>query len=197
MPATGYRCRVSADGLRGRPPSRTRPGQPSSRTRWPKARRTSRANSVLGVDGVLREVVDSDVDAFFEHQREPEANRMAAFPARDREAFDAHWRRLLADDSLTKKTIVYEGEVAGNVGCWEQEGRRLVGYWIGREFWGKGLATRALQELTGEVTQRPLHAWVATSNVASIRVLEKCGFVRVGSQKNDVEELLFKLRDSP
>jgi RimJ/RimL family protein N-acetyltransferase len=153
--------------------------------------------SVLGVDGVLREVVDSDLDAFFVHQREPEANRMAAFPARDREAFDAHWRRLLADDSLTKKTIAYEGEVAGNVGCWEQEGRRLVGYWIGREFWGKGLATRALQELTGEVTQRPLHAWVATSNVASIRVLEKCGFVRVGSQENDVEELLFELRDSP
>ena len=77
--------------------------------------------SALGVDGVLREVVDSDLDAFFEHQREPEANRMAAFPARDREAFDAHWRRLLADDSLTKKTIVYEGEVACNVGCWEQE----------------------------------------------------------------------------
>jgi RimJ/RimL family protein N-acetyltransferase len=47
------------------------------------------------------------------------------------------------------------------------------------------------------VTQRPLHAWVATSNVASIRVLEKCGFVRVGSHKNDVEELLFELRDSP
>ena len=140
-------------------------------------------------------MVDGDLDAFFEHQREPEANRMAAFPARDREAFDAHWRRLLADDSLTKKTIVYEGEVAGNVGCWEQEGRRFVGYWIGREFWGKGLATRALQELTGEVTQRPLHAWVATSNLASIRVLEKCGFVRVGSHKNDVEELLFELRD--
>ena len=151
--------------------------------------------SVLGVDGVLREVVEGDLDAFFEHQREPEANRMAAFPARDREAFDAHWRRLLADDSLTKKTIVYEGEVAGNIGCWEQEGRRLVGYWIGREFWGKGLATRALQELTGEVTQRPLHAWVATSNLASIRVLEKCGFVRVGSHENDVDELLFELRD--
>jgi RimJ/RimL family protein N-acetyltransferase len=107
-----------------------------------------------------------------------------------------NWRRLLADDSLTKKTIVYEGEVAGNIGCWEHEGRWLVGYWIGQAFWGKGLATRALQELTGEVTLRPLHAWVATSNVASIRVLEKCGFVRVGSQENDVEEVLFELRDS-
>jgi RimJ/RimL family protein N-acetyltransferase len=147
------------------------------------------------VERVLREVVDSDIDAFFEHQREPEANRMAGFPARDRETFDAHWRRLLSDDSLTKKTIVDGGEVAGNIGCWEQEGQRFVGYWIGREFWGKGLATRALQELSGEVTQRPLHAWVVPSNVASIRVLEKCGFVRVGSHKNGVEELLFELRD--
>ncbi len=133
---------------------------------------------------------------FFEHQREPEANRMAAFPARDREAFDAHWRRLLADDLLTKKTIVYDGRGRpATSGAGSRRGGVSVGYWIGREFWGKGLATRALQELTGEVTHRPLHAWVATSNVASIRVLEKCGFVRVGSQTNDVEELLFELRD--
>ena len=65
-----------------------------------------------------------------------------------------------------------------------------------REFWGKGLATRALQELSGEVTRRPLHAWVVATNVASIRVLEKCGFVRVGSHTDDVEELLFELRNT-
>lgn len=142
---------------------------------------------------VLRDVAESDLDAFYEHQREPEANEMAIFPARDRQSFDAHWRRILADDSLTKKTIVHEGEVAGNVLSWRQEGRRLVGYWIGREFWGKGLATRAVRELTDELTERPLHAWVATSNIGSIRVLEKCGFVRVGSRTADVEELLFEL----
>jgi RimJ/RimL family protein N-acetyltransferase len=145
------------------------------------------------VDGVLRDVVEEDLDAFFEHQREPEANEMAIFPARDRETFDAHWRRILADDSLIKKTIVEEGEVAGNIVSWHQEGRRLVGYWIGREFWGKGLATRALHELTAEITERPLHAWVAASNVSSIRVLEKCGFVRVDSRVADVEELLYQL----
>jgi len=145
------------------------------------------------VDGVLRNVVEEDLDAFFEHQREPEANEMAIFPARDRETFDAHWRRLLADDSLIKKTIVEDGEVAGNILSWQQEGRRLVGYWIGREFWGKGLATRALYELTEEITERPLHAWVAASNVSSIRVLEKSGFVRVGSRTTDVEELLYQL----
>jgi RimJ/RimL family protein N-acetyltransferase len=142
---------------------------------------------------VLRDVVESDLDAFFEHQREPEANEMAIFPARDRESFDAHWRRILADDSLIARTIVDDGHVAGNIGSWQQDGRRLVGYWIGREFWGRGLATRALQELSQEVTERPLHAWVATSNVGSIRVLEKCGFVQVGSRTTDVEELLFEL----
>ena len=138
-------------------------------------------------------MVESDLDAFFEHQREPEANEMAIFPARDRETFYAHWRKILADDSTIQKTIVQDGEVAGNICCWEQEGQRLVGYWIGREFWGKGVATRALTEFVQEIPVRPLHAWVAASNVGSIRVLDKCGFVQVGSRTSDVEELLFQL----
>jgi RimJ/RimL family protein N-acetyltransferase len=149
---------------------------------------------------VLRNVVESDLDAFYEQQREPEATEMALFPARDREAFDAHWRRILADDSVIKKTIVQDGQVAGNIGCWEQDGRRLLGYWVGKEFWGKGLATRALAELLDEVTTRPLYAWVATSNIGSIRVLEKCGFVAVSSRAEHdeklgrrVEELFFEL----
>jgi RimJ/RimL family protein N-acetyltransferase len=148
----------------------------------------------------LRDVVEADLDAFYEQQRDPEATRMALFPARDREGFDMHWRRILADDAVTKKTIVHEGRVAGNVLCWESEGRRYVGYWLGREFWGKGLATRALAGLVEEVEARPLHAWVAVSNVGSIRVLEKCGFLRVGSRAEPdeklgepVEELLFEL----
>ena len=124
---------------------------------------------------VLRDVVESDLDAFYEHQREPEATEMALFPARNREAFDAHWQRILADDSLIKKTIVHDGRVAGNLGCWEQDGRRLLGYWVGKQFWGRGLATRALAEFVEDLP-RPLHAWVAGSNVGSIRVLEKCGF---------------------
>ena len=125
---------------------------------------------------------------------------MAIFPARDRKTFDAHWRKLLADDSVIKRTIVHEGQVAGNIGCWEQDGQRFVGYWIGREFWGKGVATKALAELTEELTARPLHAWVATTNVGSIRVLEKCGFVEVERGAEHVEhtgrvidEILYRL----
>ena len=137
---------------------------------------------------VLRDVLESDLPVFFEHQRDPEATRMADFPARDREAFDAHWERVLGNESNVVKTIVFEGQVAGNAGCWEQDGRRLVGYWLGREFWGKGLATKALAEFIEELGRRPLYAYVAKTNVASIRVLEKCGFVR-----SDEDEDLYKL----
>ena len=118
---------------------------------------------------------------------------MAVFPAREREAFDAHWRKLLADDRLIVRAIEVDGEVAGNIGSWEQDGLQLVGYWLGREFWGRGLATAALAELARELETRPLHAWVASSNVGSIRVLEKCGFVRVGERTTDIEEYLYEL----
>src|SRR3954451_10067577 len=98
---------------------------------------------------------------------------MAVFPTRDRETFYAHWRRLLADDSLIQRTIVDGDEVAGNIGCWPQDGGRHVGYTGCRKFCGKGLATRPLQELTVEVTEPTVHAWGQPSNIGSIRVLEK------------------------
>jgi RimJ/RimL family protein N-acetyltransferase len=141
------------------------------------------------VVAVLRDVVEADLPIFFEHQRDAEATRMADFPARDRETFTAHWQRVLADEAATKKTIVFEGHVAGNVVSWDQDGRRLVGYWVGKEFWGKGLATKALAELLEELTMRPLHAYVVATNIGSIRVLEKCGFVR-----SDEEADLYELR---
>jgi RimJ/RimL family protein N-acetyltransferase len=138
---------------------------------------------------VLRDVVEADLPIFFEHQRDPEATRMAAFPPREREAFMSHWRRILANADLVVRTVLFEGHVAGNIGCFEQDGKHLVGYWIGKEFWGKGLATSALAELVTEVTRRPLHAYVATTNVGSIRVLEKCGFTFV-SRETEFDEAL-------
>jgi RimJ/RimL family protein N-acetyltransferase len=151
------------------------------------------------VEMILRDVVEADIPVLFEHQLDPEATRMAAFPSRGREEFTAHWLRTLARDDATAKAIVLDGQVAGNIGCWNDGDRRLVGYWIGREFWGRGLATRALAALVAD-EPRPLHAWVVATNPASIRVLEKCGFVRVGShiEHNDalgeeLEEVLFEL----
>ena len=90
-------------------------------------------------------MVDADVPIFFAHQYDPEASAMAAFPAREYEAHMAHWAEtVLADATNLKQTVVVDGQVAGNVASWQADGRRLVGYWIGREFWGRGIATRAL-----------------------------------------------------
>jgi RimJ/RimL family protein N-acetyltransferase len=127
---------------------------------------------------VLRDAIEEDIPVFFEHQNDPEAIRMAVWPPRDRDAFFEHWRRILSDDDLIAKTIVSDGEVAGNIGSFERDGKRYVGYWLGREFWGQGLATKALAELAAEL-ERPLYAEVAAANVGSVRVLEKCGFTVV------------------
>lgn len=126
---------------------------------------------------------------------------MAAFPARDLDAFTAHWTKILGNDSVIIKTILFDGAVAGNIGSWEKDGRRNIGYWIGKEFWGKGVAGKALLEFLGHVKARPLSAHVAKHNVASIRVLEKCGFTIAGEDKAPseadggvVEEFVYVLR---
>jgi RimJ/RimL family protein N-acetyltransferase len=75
---------------------------------------------------------------------------------------------------------VFRGEVAGNVVCWEHAGERRVGYWLGREHWGKGIASAALSQFLRQITTRPLYARVAQQNRASIRVLQKCGFTICG-----------------
>src|SRR6185436_8240673 len=79
------------------------------------------------------------------------------------------------------RTITVGDRVAGYVGSWESEGQRLLGYWLGQEFWGQGLAGRAVAEyLRDHERARPMHAYVAQSNVRSIRVLQKCGFESCG-----------------
>jgi len=137
-------------------------------------------------DVILRDVTEDDLPVFFEYQLDPDATRMAAFPARDRKDFMAHWTRILADETVIKKTILFEGNVAGNVVSFVHSGEREVGYWIGKEYWGKGLATGALSVFLNHVRMRPLYAHVARHNVASIRVLEKCGFRISGGEPEDV-----------
>lgn len=136
----------------------------------------------------LRPTVDEDLPLFFQHQLDPESNRMAAFTAADPsdwEAFQAGWGRILADETLVKRTILYHGQVAGHVLCFDAHwsARREVGYRIDPALWGRGIATAALRMLLEEVRERPLQARAAADNAASIRVLQKCGFVRVGTER--------------
>ena len=128
----------------------------------------------------LREVEPSDLALFFEHQRDPVAVALVAFRSRDDAEFARHWANLLADSSKLKKTIVVDGQVVGNIGSWLSEGKREIGYWIDRAFWGRGIATEALSAFLRLEKTRPLYAGVAKHNAASIRVLQKCGFTLLG-----------------
>lgn len=127
----------------------------------------------------LRDVQESDLATLYTQQLDPEATRMAAFPSRDWDAFSAHWATIMSSTSSIAKAIVFDGQIAGNIGCWEDSGGWNIGYWIGREYWGRGIASAALSEFVKGVSYRPLVAKVAKHNVASIRVLQKCGFTIV------------------
>ena len=132
---------------------------------------------------VLREVEDRDLGVLFEHSSDRDAIRMAAFTspeADDRTTFEQRWARLRSDGSTTNRVIEIGGRVVGHIASFNLEGHREITYWIGREYWGRGLATRALQELLQLEATRPLYARAASDNAASIRVLAKCGFLIVG-----------------
>lgn len=149
----------------------------------------------------LRAVTAADLPTLFEHQRDPVATRLAAFPGRDCEAFMAHWAKIMADPACASRAIIYDGHLAGYLGAWTdaETGERLVGYWIGREYWGQGVASAALSQFLGYERTRPLTARVAKHNGASIRVLQKSGFVLGGEERftgpdgQPVEECLFTL----
>ena len=125
----------------------------------------------------LRPVESGDLPRMFDMQTDPDSNRMALTIPRSREAFDAHWTKTLDDPAITAKAILHGVELVGYIWCFPIDGEDHVGYWIDRAHWGLGIASRALHLLLGEITKRPVFATAATSNGASLRVLQKCGFV--------------------
>ena len=151
----------------------------------------------------LRPVESADLEIFYLNNKDPESVQMAAFTAKDptdREAFDAHWARIMAADTVIIRTIEYQDKVAGSVLKYEMEGEAEISYWIGREYWGKGIATEALRQFIEELDIWPLHAHAAADNLASIRVLEKCGFVQTGTDRyyanargEEIDEVVMRL----
>jgi RimJ/RimL family protein N-acetyltransferase len=145
----------------------------------------------------LREVEERDFARFYEDQSDPEASAMAAFTARPKPAFLKHWAEILQDQTVTARSVLADDRVVGHVVTWPEGEHRLLGYWVSKSQWGKGIATAALQQFLAEVSERPLRAIVATHNHGSIRVLEKCGFTLTltrTSPEDGVEEHVMDLR---
>lgn len=155
---------------------------------------------------LLRPVVGDDLPIFFEQQADPDANYMAAFTVKDpgdRAAFMARWQRILADTTVIIRTVMTDGAVAGSVLSYEEEGRPEVSYWLGRAFWGRSIATRALTAFLADANRtRPIYARAAKDNIGSLRVLAKCGFTIVGEDNGyanargaEVEEYVLALQE--
>src|SRR5215468_6012369 len=103
-------------------------------------------------DVLLRDVTETDLPILFEQQLDPAANQMAAFTAKDpadRAAFTAKWARILDDDSITKRTVLFGGRVAGSVSAFVApwSGKLEVTYWI--------LLPKQIQNGRGDGSRRP------------------------------------------
>jgi RimJ/RimL family protein N-acetyltransferase len=151
----------------------------------------------------LRELEDTDLDTIYQQVTDPESIRMAAFTAEDqtdRRAFLNRMSRLRADTSVTHLVIDVDGAVAGTIGSFRIDDQREVTYWVDRAHWGKGIASAALQILLAETAERPVYGRAASDNAASLRVLEKAGFRRVGVDRGfangrgkEIEETIMRL----
>ena len=154
---------------------------------------------------MLRETRPEDVPRFFEHQTDPEGMWMVGSVRAnhlDRDAFIARWDAILANDTLIKRAIILTHPesaaantaeiVVGSINCFERVPDPArpctifpgpeIGYWLGREHRGKGIASVAVKLFLAEVTRRPLYARAASDNVGSIRVLQKAGFTEIGRE---------------
>ncbi len=133
----------------------------------------------------IRETQESDWPVLFEFQRDPASSAMAGVPAREWDTYIAHQQKVRADEANLTWTVLYDGQIVGDVLSFPRNGRREIGYRIAQEYWGKGIATRALSLFLGKEQRRPLYGWVLAQNIGSQRVLEKCGFTIIGEEHED------------
>lgn len=153
----------------------------------------------------LRKAIESDLEIFFTNQLDQEAAYMAAFMAKDstdRAAYFAKWRRFLQDDTLNIQTILWGDTIVGSVSSYLMEGELQITYWIGKDYWGKGIATNALLAFLKIMHKRPIFGSTAFDNIGSQRVLEKCGFKFVQLDKGfanargqEIEERIYMLSE--
>jgi ribosomal-protein-alanine N-acetyltransferase len=147
----------------------------------------------------LREYTDSDLERLVHLANNENVSRylVYTFPYPYTTA-DAEWWIATGSkqNGAITRVIEYKGLFVGSVGITPQSGWREhlgeIGYWVGEDYWGKGIATAALRQMTeyGFKSRNflKLFAPVLAPNVASMKVLEKCGYQLEGILKGEVQK---------
>ncbi|WP_336828725.1 GNAT family N-acetyltransferase [Sphingobacterium multivorum] len=154
----------------------------------------------------LRPTVYTDLETHYQFQLDEEANYLAAFTSStssDKEAYLEKYAKFLNEPSINNQTILVDGTIVGSIAKFVIDGDAEITYWIDRKFWGRGIATKALKELLSFETSRPIYGRVAFDNIGSQKVLENCGFVKVGTDRGfanarqiEIEEFIYRLDGS-
>ena len=152
---------------------------------------------------ILRKTQEPDLGFFFQFQLDEEAKYLAAFTSKDptdKEVYITKYTKHCNDAAINMQTILVDETIAGSIARFEMDGNAEITYWIDKNFWGNGIATTALKIFLTTENTRSIFARVAFDNFGSQRVLEKCGFVKVGTDKGfanarqtEIEEFIYKL----
>ena len=151
----------------------------------------------------LRKTVVDDLELLFKFQLDKEAINLAAFTPKDptdKSAYLSKYTKLLSDPTVNNQTIIIDNIIVGSIAKFEIDGQAEVTYWIDKNFWGKGIVTKALKYLLTIENTRLILGRVAFDNYGSQKVLEKCGFVKIGKDKGfanarqtEIEEFIYRL----
>lgn len=152
----------------------------------------------------LTETEKDDLNAFFQFQLDKEANYLAAFTAKDsndKTTYIEKYTKFLTDPTINMRTIKVNNVIAGSIAKFVMENEAEITYWIDKKFWGQGIATAALTDFLKIERTRPIRARTAFDNYGSQKFLEKCGFVKTGTDKGfanarqaEIEEYIYKLQ---
>lgn len=152
---------------------------------------------------ILRQTEIADLEDFFMFQLDNEASYLAAFTPKDpadKTAYLHKYTKLLNDPAIHMRTIIVNNIIAGSISKFVMEGEAEITYWIDKRFWRKGVATTALKKFLTIEDARPIFGRVAYDNIGSQKVLERSGFVKIGTDKGfanarqaEIEEFIYKL----
>jgi RimJ/RimL family protein N-acetyltransferase len=146
---------------------------------------------------LIREWRRGDEESLVRHANNPNVVRTLRdrFPhpytRADADSWIAH---ASAENPVTNFALIVDGQAVGGIGFIRQDdvARRSVelGYWLGEPYWGRGIVTDAVRAISEFIFANfdvcRIYAIVFESNPASVRVLEKAGFVCEGRQRRAV-----------